>query len=241
VLGSGLGAVADSLEDRLEVPYTELPDLPQPKAAGHAGTLVAGRRGGLEVVCFKGRVHVYDGVAPGELGALPRTAHELGAEILVLTNAAGSLRPALPPGSLVAISDHINLQGVNPLAGEPAFVSLRDAYAPDLRARLHDAARACGVRLQEGVYLAVGGPSFETPAEVRAYRALGADLVGMSTVPEVIVARHLGLRVAALSVVTNMAEGMGGPDLSHEQTLAQAGRAARDLAPLLATFLDGLA
>jgi inosine/guanosine/xanthosine phosphorylase family protein len=165
----------------------------------------------------------------------------MGAEILVLTNAAGSLDPANGPGSVVAISDHINLQGVNPLVGEPLFVPLRDAYDPALRAELHAAAESLGQHLSEGVYLAVSGPSFETPAEIRAFRTLGADLVGMSTVPEVIVARHLGLRVAALSVVTNLAEGMGGAELSHEQTLAEADRGAQSLRPLLEAFLDRIA
>lgn len=240
ILGSGLGGIADLLEDRVELSYDDLPGFPRPKAEGHAGTLVAGRRGQTEVVCFKGRFHLYDGATPEQLGTLPRAAAALGAEILVATNAAGSLDPAHGPGSLVAIRDHINLQAVNPLQGAPRFVSLRDAYDPDLRRRLQAAAIAAGVPLGEGVYLAVGGPSFETPAEIRAYRTLGADLVGMSTVPEVIVAREQNLRVAAVSVVTNLAEGMGGPPLSHEQTLAEADAGARRLAPLLEAFLDGL-
>ena len=240
VLGSGLGAVADILDDRIEVVYREVPGLPQTSAEGHLGTLVLGRRGHLEVACFSGRVHVYDGVAPHELGALPRAAQALGAHTLVLTNAAGSLDPAIGPGSLVAIRDHINLQGVNPLAGEPSFVPLRDASDPELRARLAAAAARERVPLGEGVYLAVSGPSFETPAEIRAFRTLGADLVGMSTVPEVIVARRLGLRVAAVSVVTNLAEGLADEPPSHEQTLAQADRAAGDLARLLGAFLDDL-
>jgi xanthosine phosphorylase len=231
ILGSGLGGAADALADRVEIPYDELPGFPRPKVEGHAGTLVAGRRGALEVVAFKGRFHHYDGATAEQLGLLPRAAHALGCEILVATNAAGSLNPAYGPGSVVAICDHINLQGVNPLRGSPAFVSLADAYDPALRSELHAAAADVGLELGEGVYLAVAGPSFETPA----------DLVGMSTVPEVIVARERGLRVAALSVVTNLAEGMGGPPLSHEQTLAEADRGAQRLGPLLEAFLERLA
>jgi len=240
ILGSGLGGVADVLEDRTETTYADLPGFPRTKAEGHAGVLVRGYIGRLQVACCKGRVHVYDGASPHQLGALPRGLHELGCDTLLITNAAGSLAPEHGPGSLVAICDHINLQGLNPLIGEPHFVSLRDAYDPELRGRLHAAADAVGVPLGEGVYLAVSGPSFETPAEIRAFRTLGADLVGMSTVPEVIVARHLGMRVAAVSVVTNLAEGMGGPQLSHEQTLAEAERGSRDLVPVLQRFLEDL-
>lgn len=238
ILGSGLGAVADALEDPLEIPYAEIPGLPQPKVKGHTATLVAGRRGDTEVICFKGRRHVYDGATAQDLWALPRFAHAVGAEILVVTNAAGSLNPANTPGSIVAISDHINLQGVNPLVGEPDFISLRDAYDPALRRLLATAAAELAIPLSEGVYLAVSGPSFETPAEIRAFRTLGADLVGMSTVPEVIVARRLGLRVAALSAVTNLAEGLSDVELSHAQTLDAADTAAQSLVPLLATFLE---
>jgi xanthosine phosphorylase len=169
----------------------------------------------------------------------------LGAEILVLTNAAGSLRPETGPGSLVALTDHINLQGFNPLIGPnddtvgPRFPSLSGTYDPELRAGLHATADALGTPLHDGVYLAVTGPSFETPAEIRAFRTLGADLVGMSTVPEAIVARHCGLRVAAVSVVTNLAEGMGDVALSHEQTLAEGERGAAELAPLLRRWVAG--
>lgn len=239
VLGSGLGAVADALDDRLEIPYRDIPGMPEPRVAGHAGTLVLGRRGDLEVACMKGRVHVYDGYGPADLGALPRTLHALGVETVVLTNAAGSLDPAHGPGALVAIRDHINLLGTNPLIGDPAFISLREAYDPHLRERLQEAARDTGVApLGEGVYCAVSGPSFETPAEIRAFRTLGADLVGMSTVPETIVARRLEMRVAAISLVTNLAEGMGGPELSHAQTLAEADKGAERMRALLEAFLD---
>jgi xanthosine phosphorylase len=169
-----------------------------------------------------------------------------GAGVLILTNAAGSLRAEVGPGALMAISDHINMTGVNVLTGPnddaigPRFPSLRDAYDPELRARLHQTADEIGVTLHEGVYLAVGGPSFETPAEIRAFRTLGADAVGMSTVHETIVARHAGMRVAAISAITNLAEGMQAEALSHEQTLRDAARAASDLAPLITRFVEQL-
>jgi xanthosine phosphorylase len=227
VLGSGLGGVADTLSGREEVP-----GFVQAGVAGHSGTLVKGRRGGVEVLALKGRRHVYEGATGEEVAAPIRRLHQMGAEILVLTNAAGSLRPHVGPGEVVAISDHINLMGFNPLTG-PQFVNMSGAYDPELRARLQTR--------HEGVYLAVRGPSFETPAEIRAFRTLGADLVGMSTVPETIVARSLGMRVVALSVVTNMAEGMSEEHISHAQTLAAAARGAENLQPILEGFLDDLA
>ena len=244
VLGSGLGAVADAVTDPVRVGYEELPGFPRPGVAGHGGSAVLGRIGGVQVALLQGRAHVYEG---GDLEAIrvpPRALKAAGAEILVLTNAAGSLRPENGPGSLMLISDHINLSGVNVLAGPnddevgPRFPSLRDAYDPALRGELRAAADELGIALGEGVYLAVSGPSFETPAEIRAFDALGADAVGMSTVHETLVARHCGLRVAAISAITNLAEGMGEVELSHDQTLADAARAAESLAPLLVRFVE---
>ncbi len=246
MLGSGLGELAERLEDRVEIPYGELPGFHAGGLAGHAGALVLGRLAGQPVVIFSGRWHVYQGIEGSAITTPIRTLKTLGAELLVLTNAAGSLRPEAGPGSLVCISDHINLLGFNPLTGPnddaagPRFPSLRDAYDPELRARLHRAAEALGTTLHDGVYLAVAGPSFETPAEIRAFRTLGADLVGMSTVPEVIAARHAGLRVAALSAVTNLAEGMGGEELSHDQTLRVAKEGAARLGPLIERFVGDL-
>ena len=244
VLGSGLGELADRLAERVELPYGELPGFTAGSVAGHAGTVVLGRHAGVPVAVLRGRYHVYEG-ADGPAVATPvRALRLLGAEALVLTNAAGSLRPQAGPGSLVAIADHINLTGFDPLTGPnddafgPRFPSLADAYDPVLRARLHQHADALGVQLHDGVYIATAGPTFETAAEIRAFRTLGADLVGMSTVPEVIVARHCGLRVAAVSVVTNLAEGMGGAPLSHERTLAEAARGARTLRPLLERLIE---
>jgi xanthosine phosphorylase len=242
ILGSGLGAVAEALEDAVTIPYTELPDFPAPSVHGHAGTLALGTLSGVSVACLQGRKHIYEG---GDLGAMRgpvRALKAAGAEALFVTNAAGSLNAEVGPGSLMAISDHINMLGVNPLTGPnddavgPRFPSLRDAYDPELRRLLHEAADTTGSTLAEGVYLATAGPSFETPAEIRAFRTLGADAVGMSTVPEVILARHAGLKVAAVSAITNLAEGMGGEALSHEQTLRYANEAAGDLTRLIIEF-----
>jgi xanthosine phosphorylase len=243
VLGSGLGAVADAVEDPIVVSYEELPGFPRPSVEGHAGRAVLGSIAGVPVCVLQGRAHLYEG---GDLDALRvpiRALRAAGAEILVLTNAAGSLHPAVGPGSLMAITDHVNLSGVNVLVGRnddavgPRFPSLRDAYDPELLDVLRASARDLDIPLAEGVYLAVLGPSFETPAEIRAYRVLGADAVGMSTVQETIVARHCGLRVAAVSMITNLAEGMSDEPLSHEQTLRAAQDGAGELARLLLEFI----
>jgi xanthosine phosphorylase len=247
VLGSGLGGLADAVEDAVAIPYAELPGFPVGSVTGHAGRLVLGTLAGTPVVVLQGRAHLYEGIPASDLAIPVRTVRALGAEALVLTNAAGSLNAEVGPGELMALTDHINLMGANPLAGPnddelgPRFVPLGDAYDAGLLAALRTAADAEGVPLNEGVYLAVSGPSFETPAEIRAFRVLGADAVGMSTVPEVIVARHAGLRVAAVSAVTNLAEGMGGEELSHEQTLRVAKEGAARLGPLIERFVGDLA
>jgi purine-nucleoside phosphorylase len=244
VLGSGLGAVAEAVEDRVEIDYGELPGFPRPGVAGHAGRAVLGELGGVPVAILQGRAHLYEGVELELVRTPVRALRAAGAEILVLTNAAGSLRPEVGPGRLMLIADHINLTGVNVLAGPnedelgDRFTSLRDAYDPALRDELRAAAGEFDVDLAEGVYLAVSGPSFETPAEIRAFRTLGADAVGMSTVHETIVARHCGLRVAAVSAITNFAEGMSDEPVSHEQTLRDAARAAADVAPLITRFVE---
>jgi xanthosine phosphorylase len=246
VLGSGLGSVADAVADAAVVAYDELPGFPRPGVAGHAGRAVLGRLSGVPVAVLQGRAHLYEGGDPEALRTPIRALRAAGADTLILTNAAGSLRADLGPGSLMAIADHINLTGSNPLVGPnddalgPRFPSLRDAYDPALRTELHATAGELGIPLAEGVYLAVSGPSFETPAEIRAFRTLGADAVGMSTVPEVILARHCGLRVAAVSAITNLAEGMGGEPLSHEQTLRHAAAAAADLTRLIEAFCEEL-
>jgi len=243
VLGSGLGAVADAVEDPVVVSYEELPGFPRPTVSGHAGRAVLGSIGGVPVAVLQGRAHLYEGGSLDALRAPVRALRAAGASVLVLTNAAGSLRSDVGPGSLMAITDHINMTGVNLLAGPndssvgPRFPSLRDAYDPVLLSALRDSARDLGIALSEGVYLGVGGPSFETPAEIRAFRVMGADAVGMSTVQETILARHCGLRVAAVSVITNLAEGMTDEPLSHEQTLSAAESGAGDLTRLLLDFI----
>jgi len=225
------------------VGYEELPGFPRPTVSGHAGRAVLGAIGGVPVAVFQGRAHLYEGGDPEALRVPVRSLHAAGAEILILTNAAGSLRPTVGPGSLMAITDHINLTGFNLLMGPnddaigPRFPSLRDAYDPGLLNALRESAEERGIALAEGVYLAVTGPSFETPAEIRAYRTMGADAVGMSTVQETILARHCGLRVAAVSVITNLAEGMSDEPLSHGQTLRAAHDGAADLARLLLEFI----
>jgi xanthosine phosphorylase len=245
VLGSGLGPVAEAVEGATVIPYSELPGFPEPTIEGHAGRAVAGRIGDVPVVAFQGRAHLYEGVDLDRIRTPVRALQAAGAEILLLTNAAGSLRIDLGPGSLMLIEDHINLTGTNVLVGPndddigPRFPSLRDAYDPQLRADMRVAARDIGVELLEGVYLAVSGPSFETPAEIRAFHTLGADAVGMSTVHETTVARHCGLRVAAVSAIVNYAEGMSDDPVSHEQTLRDGARAAADLAPLITRFVSG--
>jgi xanthosine phosphorylase len=246
VLGSGLGAVADAVEGATVIPYEDLPGFPSPGVEGHAGRAVAGRIGGVPVVALQGRAHLYEGVPIAEILTPVRALKAAGAEIVVLTNAAGSLRADLGPGRLMLIEDHINFTGVNVLVGPndetigPRFPSLRDAYDPQLRGAVRKAAREIGIELTEGVYLAVSGPSFETPAEIRAFHTLGADAVGMSTVHETIAARHCGLRVAAISAISNLAEGMSEEPVSHEQTLRDAAKAAEALAPLITTFVGGL-
>jgi purine-nucleoside phosphorylase len=243
VTGTGLGRVAEILEAPAALPYGEIPGFPRPGVTGHGGRLHRGRIAGRSVLVMEGRAHAYE---RGEAAAmrLPLTVlRGLGAERLLLTNASGSLMQEAGPGSLVALADHINLSGMNPLIGEPddaRFVPMNAAYDPDLRARLARAAAARGLALHEGVYAWFSGPSFETPAEVRMAGRLGADLVGMSTVPEVILARFLGLPVAALSVVTNWAAGIAGGAPHHAETKAAARAAADDLAGLIRAFVADL-
>jgi xanthosine phosphorylase len=247
ILGSGLGGIARAIADPITLPYADLPGFPVSRVAGHENRLVLGRLGGLKVACLEGRVHFYEGAGPGAMMVPIRALQRAGIATLLLTNAAGSLRPEVGSGRLMLISDHINLQPGSPLTGPnddsygPRFPSLRDAYDPVLRLRLKMVARLLGIDLSEGVYLACSGPHFETPAEIRAFRVLGADAVGMSTVPEVILARHCGLRVCAVSVITNLAEGLAEDSPSHQQTLALAERASGDLGRLIAGFCAELA
>jgi purine-nucleoside phosphorylase len=240
VLGSGWHATSGLVSDGVSIPYAELPAFPEIGVAGHAGVLTIGRLGGVEVAVLAGRQHTYeDGRADAMKGAV-RTIAALGVRVIVLTNAAGSLDPAMPTGSLMLLTDHLNMVQRTPLHGEPGssrFVDLRDAYAPALRAKARAVAERLGQTVHEGVYAWMLGPQFETPAEIRMLRQLGADAVGMSTVPETILARHAGLQVLALSMITNLAAGLDAEELSHAQTLAAADaasvRATRYLAALV--------
>ncbi|WP_457108122.1 purine-nucleoside phosphorylase [Methylobacterium sp. P5_C11] len=243
VTGTGLGAVAAALTESTALDYAAIPGFPGPGVSGHGGRLHRGRLAGRTVLVFEGRAHAYERGDPAAMRVPLACARHLGARRLLLTNASGSLRPETGPGSLVLLADHINLSGLNPLIGEASdarFVPMTEAYDPDLRAGLRAAAGACGLPLGEGIYAWFSGPSFETPAEVRMAGLLGADLVGMSTVPEVILARFLGLPVAAVSVVTNLAAGIAGGAPHHAETKAVAARAAADLGRLVGAFVAGL-
>ena len=235
VLGSGLGAVADAVADPVVLSYAEIPHFPQSTVEGHSGRIVAGLLGGVPVIVLQGRVHYYEGYTPQQVTFPMRVLGMLGVRVAVLTNAAGGIKEGYRVGQLLALADHINLMGWNPLVGpnEPRFASrpgaglrffdMTEAYAHGLRALAQESAKEEGFSLDEGVYLAVTGPCFETPAEIRAFRGLGATLVGMSTVPETIVARHMGMEVLGLSCVTNLAAGLGAEALSHEEVF-RAGR-----------------
>jgi purine-nucleoside phosphorylase len=235
VLGSGLGFLADELERPLRIPYAEIPGFPQPGVAGHKGELVAGALEGVPVIVQAGRFHLYEG-HPASVAALPaRVFGELGVEILIVTNAAGALRRTFPAGTLMLISDHINLMGRNPLAGpvaagEERFPVLHEPYDAGLRALAREAALEARIHLEEGVYVALLGPSYETTAEVRMLERLGGDAVGMSTVPEVLVARARGIRCLGFSSITNAAAGAG---LSHDEVLTVGAQVARSLGTVI--------
>ncbi|HEY0796484.1 MAG TPA: purine-nucleoside phosphorylase, partial [Acidisarcina sp.] len=214
VLGSGLGAIADTVEQPVLISYGDIPHFPRSTVEGHSGRLMVGLLAGIPVAVMQGRVHGYEGYSPFEVTFPMRVLGRLGIATVVVTNAAGGIRTTLKQGELLLISDHINLTGTNPLVGKnddrlgPRFFDMTEAYSRPLRKLAHEAASHHGFELQEAVYLAVTGPSYETPAEIRAFRHMGADLVGMSTVHEVIVARHMGIDVLGLSCVTNMAAGV---------------------------------
>ncbi|HEY0212838.1 MAG TPA: purine-nucleoside phosphorylase [Paenirhodobacter sp.] len=242
ILGSGLGALADKVQGTA-IPYADLPGFPHAGVSGHNPHLVIGMLEGVRVAILGGRAHYYERGNPAEM-RLPLTVLQaLGCPALLLTNAAGSLCPDIPPGGLMLLSDHIAFAGTNPLIGEASdarFVPMTAAHDPDIRAGLRAAAEAEGIALPEGVYCWFSGPSFETPAEIRAARILGADAVGMSTVPEVILARFLGLRVAAVSVITNMGAGLSHEQISHDHTKAMAPLGAEKFARVLRRYLRGL-
>jgi purine-nucleoside phosphorylase len=252
ILGSGLGGFAAKVEDAVEIPYSEIPLFPQSTVVGHSGKLVMGTIAGVPVAVMQGRVHAYEGYTIEQVTFPTRVLGLLGCRTLVVTNAAGGIRADIPQGSLVAISDHINLTGLNAAMGpnEPRFAmvegagqrffDMSTAYSTKLRGiALAEAARQ-GIAMSEGVYLAVLGPSFETPAEIRAFRTLGADLVGMSTVHEVVVARHMGLEVLGISLVTNMAAGVTGETIDHEDVMEIGMRVESQFSALLTAVLPQL-
>jgi len=253
VLGSGLGAVADAVTDRVVVPYAEIPYFPQSTVEGHTGRIVAGILGGEPVLILQGRVHFYEGYTPAQVTFPMRVLGALGLQAVVLTNAAGGIREGYRVGQLVALADHINHMGWNPLVGpnEPRFAArpgaglrffdMTEAYSKTLRILAIEAAKTEDFSLEEGVYLAVSGPSFETPAEIRAFRSLGATLVGMSTVPETIVARHMGLEVLGISCVTNLAAGLGATQLSHAEVFEAGRQVEHRLAGLLKRLVPEIA
>jgi purine-nucleoside phosphorylase len=227
VLGSGLGGFADTLEEAVVIPFAEIPHVPRPTVEGHAGALALGRSGDVAVVALKGRIHFYEAGSLEDVVFPVRLLGRLGVRTLILTNAAGAINPAFRAGDLMILRDHINFLG-NPLVGPnlaelgPRFPDMTEAYDPGLREVAARACAAAGVSAREGVYIAVSGPSYETPAEIRMARTVGADAVGMSTVPEVIAARHLGMRVLALSCLTNPAAGVSARPLDHADVLAVA-------------------
>jgi inosine/guanosine/xanthosine phosphorylase family protein len=246
VLGSGLGPLADRVEGATDVSYGDIPGFPMPTVHGHQGRLRIGTLAGHPLVCMQGRLHAYEG-HPAEALAVPvRILRRLGVERLVLTNAAGGVNPKLPAGSLMILSDHINFSGRNPLVGPnddsfgPRFPDMSHAYAPELQDALEAAARRAGVAVARGVYIYVLGPNFETPAEIRAFATMGADAVGMSTVPECLAAVHCGMKVAALSLITNAAAGLSTTPLTHEETLAEATKAYGRVESLMLEFFGAL-
>ncbi len=229
MLGSGLGDFADDLTDVLRIPYAEVPDMPRPSVVGHAGNLCSGTVSGVAVVCLQGRSHLYEGHSQDRAVFGARLLAELGCAVVLLTNAAGGIHASFEAGDLMLITDHLNLMGDNPLRGPnygkgPRFPDLSQAYDPGLLASAREAARASSVTLREGVYAAMLGPSYETPAEIRMLRALGADAVGMSTVPEVIALRQMNVRVGAISCITNLAAGISSRPLDHAEVQATARR-----------------
>ncbi|QPH55116.1 purine-nucleoside phosphorylase [Pontivivens ytuae] len=244
ILGSGLGAMADEMEEAQRISFDEIEGMPQSGVSGHAGALVVGQLEGVRCAILSGRVHYYE---QGHAAAM-RPALELlkgiGAASVLLTNSAGSTREEMPPGSLMALSDHINFSGLNPLIGDTGderFVGMVNAYAPALRDRLHAAARAEEITLHDGVYAWFSGPSFETPAEIRMIRTLGADAVGMSTVPETILARRIGLEVAAISCITNFGAGMTDINNSHAETLEESAKARAGFIRLVRAYVRSFA
>ena len=247
VLGSGLGGFADSLASATRIPYTNVPFFPRSTAIGHAGQMVIGTAGGIPVAVMQGRVHLYEGYSAAEVIFPMRVFARMNIHAIILTNAAGGINPEFQQGALVVITDHINLQGQNPLVGPneerfgPRFSDMTHAYSRSYREIVLQAAKRLGKTVHQGIYAGLLGPSYETPAEIRYLRAIGADLVGMSTVPEVIAARHMGLNVVAISCVTNMAAGILDRPINHEEVLETGERVKGDFLALLSAALPEIA
>jgi purine-nucleoside phosphorylase len=247
ILGSGLGGFASQVVDAVAIPYAEIPNFPQSTVAGHSGRLILGTLSGIAVAVMQGRVHAYEGYSPAQVTFPMRVLGGLGIRSLIVTNAAGGIRTSLHQGELVALSDHINLTGINAAAGEnddrlgPRFFDMSSAYSPRFRqAALAEAVRQ-GYTLTEGVYLAVLGPSYETPSEINAFRTLGADLVGMSTVHEVIIARHMGIEILGISLVTNMAAGVLDTPIHHEEIMETGRHVEQQFTALLIALVPQIA
>ena len=247
VLGSGLGAFADEFENAVRIPYAKIPNFPRSTAIGHAGQLVLGKVDGIAVAGMQGRVHLYEGYSAKQVAFPIRVFARMGVKAIILTNAAGGINLNYSSGALVAIRDHINLQGANPLIGPsddrlgPRFPDMTRAYDPDFLRYFAEAGEKLALNPHEGVYLALAGPNYETPAEIRAFRSLGADLVGMSTVPEVLAARHSGIRVLGISCVTNMAAGITGATLSAEEVFETGARVKTQFISLLRAIIPKIA
>jgi purine-nucleoside phosphorylase len=247
ILGSGLGNVVDAIETEASIPYSEIPGAKASTVLGHQGRLILGRANGLPVAVMQGRVHFYEGYEMAEVMFLARVLGRLGIRRLIVTNAAGGINTSYAPGDLMLISDHINLMGVNPLRGANVddlgvrFPDMSDAYSEQLRGLAREVANEQGLKVQEGVYLALSGPTYETPAEIRAFRVLGADAVGMSTAPEVIAASHMQIPVLGISCITNMAAGILGQKLTHQEVMETTARVQKEFTNLVLGVLDRFA
>jgi len=246
VLGSGLGGFADEFEEAVRIPYAEIPGFASSTVAGHAGSLVIGKVGPVPVIAMQGRVHFYEGYSLEEVTFPIRTLKLLGIETLLLTNAAGGINVQLSEGTLMIISDHLNLMGVNPLRGPnderfgPRFPDMTEVYSRDLQETVVEEANVLGIEVRRGIYAALSGPNYETPAEIHMLRSFGADAIGMSTVPEAIVARHMGMRVLGISCITNMAAGISDGPINHEEVMEIGNRVRATFSLLLRHIIDRL-
>jgi purine-nucleoside phosphorylase len=247
ILGSGLGAFADEFENATRIAYRKIPNFPRSTAIGHAGQLVLGKVDGIPVAGMQGRVHLYEGYSTKQVAFPIRVFARMGVKALIVTNAAGGINLNYSEGALVALRDHINFQGANPLIGPnddrfgPRFPDMTSAYDSEFRRFVAEAGKKLSLTLHEGVYLALAGPNYETPAEIHAFRALGADLVGMSTVPEVLAARHCGIRVLGISCVTNMAAGITGQTLSAEEVFETGAKVKHQFIAILRAIIPRIA